>query len=230
MLERRTADPLLPLRLLRNRGLVMTFAVMFVNQGTLGTGYYVFSSYVQNVRGYSALDAGLAFLPLTIAAMVASARGAAALIARWGTRRTLFTGLLVTAVGMAALTLGLGSFWSMLPGLLIWGIGGGVAFVTQFVAATEGVSPGEQGIVAGVANTFRMVGQAVILAAIVAVATAGLAAHPDQAAIGGGLRAAGWVTAAATLAAAVFTLSLKRAGTPQITTIRTERAVVRRTT
>jgi hypothetical protein len=213
--EARARDPLMPLRLYRNRSLVVTIGVMFLNQGALGAVYYVFSTYVQDVKGYSAMEAGLAFLPLTVAAMAASAQLAARLISRWGISVTLAGGLLVSAGGIAALTWALtanGPFWQLLPGLLVFGIGGGVAFVAQFIAATAGVTPDEQGVAAGVANTARMVGQSVVLAAAVAIATAGLHSHgrgsPAAGALGAGLRTAGWITAAITLAAALLALAL----------------------
>ena len=215
--EARARDPLMPLRLYRNRSLVVTIGVMFLNQGALGAVYYVFSTYVQDVKGYSAMEAGLAFLPLTVAAMAASAQLAARLISRWGISATLSGGLLLSAGGIAALTWALsaeGPFWQLLPGLLVFGIGGGVAFVAQFIAATAGVAPDEQGVAAGVANTARMVGQSVVLAAAVAIATAGLHSHgrgsPAAAAIGDGLRTAGWITAAITLAAALLALALRQ--------------------
>lgn len=143
---------------------------MFLFLGVLGAIYYVFTSYLQDVKSYSAMDAGLAFLPLTVAAMFASAQLTARLITQWGIRATLSTGLLMTAGGLALLTAAMttgSTYWALLPGLLIYGLGGGITFVTQFVAASIGVQTAEQGVAAGVANTARMVGQSVVLAVAV---------------------------------------------------------------
>jgi MFS family permease len=212
-IEARARDPLMPPRLLARPGLGAALGVMFLFQGVLGAIYYVFTSHVQDVRGYSAMTAGLAFLPLTLAAMVASAQLTTRLVARWGVRTTLASALLVTAAGLAALSAAMTtrtSYWALLPGLLLYGVGGGVTFVVQFVAATAGIAPAEQGVAAGVANTARMVGQSVVLAVVVAVATAGLPAGASPSRLDAGLRTAGWLTVGLTVAAALLTLALRR--------------------
>jgi len=72
IVEKRTADPLVPLRLFGNRSLVTAIGVILVFQSALGGAYYLFTTYLQDVLGYNALQAGLAFVPLTLVSMAAS--------------------------------------------------------------------------------------------------------------------------------------------------------------
>ncbi|WP_157420376.1 MFS transporter [Actinomadura kijaniata] len=221
VVETRTRDPLVPPRLLRDRGLVTTMVVIAVFMGTLGGGYYVLTNHLQPVLGYGALKAGLAFLPLTLVCMVAALWVAPAMVGRWGHRATLAAGMLGTAAGLAALTAGMsadGPFWALLPGSVVWGVSGGVAFVALFVAAGSGVAPAEQGVASGLATTAKEIGGALFLALFVAVANAGLAvdagASRPVADVLDGLRAAGWAAAALTAVGALVALLLPRPADP----------------
>jgi EmrB/QacA subfamily drug resistance transporter len=208
IVEGRTADPLIPLRLVRGRNLATTMAVIAVFQATLGGGFYVLTTYLQPVLGYSALEAGLAFLPLTLVCMFAALKLIPPVIARWGVRATLTGSLLGTGAGIALVGAGMsadGSFWAILPGTLVWGLFGGLAFVTLFVSAGTGVAPAEQGIASGLATTAQQIGGAMGLAAIIAVLTASGA---DD--LLGGLHRATWTAAVATAAAALLALALPR--------------------
>lgn len=187
---------------------------MFVFQGTLSGTYYMFTTYLQDALGYGPLAAGLAFLPLTVISMAVSAKATGALLARWGLRATLFSGLVVTGVGMAALAAGMsvhGSLWAVLPGLVVWGIGGGATFPAMFVAASSGVDAREQGVASGLANTARMIGGAVGLAVMVAIALAGVHAGPGAppaSVVVDGLRGAAGVAGVASIASAFIAIAL----------------------
>jgi EmrB/QacA subfamily drug resistance transporter len=204
LVEHRSADPLAPLRLFRNRTLASAMAVILVYQSTLGGTYYLFTTYTQNVRGYGALEAGLAFLPLTVASMIAAGRLVPLLIGRWGIRVTLFAGMAGTGGSVAVLVAGMsagGSFWAVLPGLVLFGVTAGSTFVAMFVAASSGVHPREQGVASSIATTCQQIGGALGLALLVAIATQSAPAAVD------GLRIAGWAAAAATVAGAFFALA-----------------------
>ncbi|MFI7632654.1 MFS transporter [Nonomuraea sp. NPDC049400] len=208
--ESRTRDPLIPPRLLRRRGPATTMIVIAVFQGTLGGGYYVLTSYLQPVLGYSALAAGLTFLPLTLVCMAAALKVAPVLLGRWGVRTTLSTGMLGTGAGIGVLTAGMsidGGFWTLLPGSVVWGFFGGVAFVALFASAGAGVAPEQQGVASGLASTAKEVGGAIGLAAFVAVATATQATG-----MLGGLQTAGWTAAAVTAAGGLIALVLEPTG------------------
>jgi EmrB/QacA subfamily drug resistance transporter len=208
--ERRSRDPLIPLRLARGRNLATTMIVIAVFQATLTGGYYILTSYLQPVRGYSSLEAGLTFLPLTLVCMLAALKVAPALIGRWGIRTTLAVSTIGTGAGIAAMVAGAtagGGFWTLLPGSVAWGLFGGVAFVTLFASAGSGVTPDEQGIASGLATTAKEVGGALGLAVFVAIATGSrYLLH--------GLQVAGWTAAAVTVVGGLVALALRRPSRP----------------
>ncbi|GAA1584905.1 hypothetical protein GCM10009804_46480 [Kribbella hippodromi] len=206
--EARTTTPLVPLRLLKSRSLVRTMLVILLFQTALGGAYYLFTSYLQNVIGYSPLAAGLAFLPLTIVSATASLRATAPLIARWGFARTLVIGLVINGLGLGLLALGMlsnGSIWTVLPGLVVWGIGGGITFPAMFATAASGVQPGEQGAASALATTAQQIGGALGLAVLVVIASA-------PANLLAGLRTAMLAAAAVGVAAVLLTKSLAPKG------------------
>ncbi|WP_329425326.1 MFS transporter [Streptosporangium sp. NBC_01495] len=231
LVEWRTRNPLVPLRLFANRSLATAMAVMFLFLGSLSGQYYLFTTYLQNVLGYSALEAGLAFLPLTLISVATTGKLSTVLLGKWGTRTTLSIGLLVIAIGMILLAAGMstgGSFWALLPGIVIWGVGS-FGFPAMFVAAASGVEPAEQGVASALASTSQQIGGAVGLAAIVAIANTGLTAETGAAAsdVVDGLRTAGWVAGLAMAAAAIIAATLKKpraTATPKINDIPEEPA------
>jgi EmrB/QacA subfamily drug resistance transporter len=206
IVESRTRDPLIPLRLARGRNLATTMIVIAVFQGTLGGGYYILTSYLQPVLGYSSLEAGLSFLPLTLVCMIAALKLTPTLLGRWGIRTTLTVSTIGTGAGIAGMVAGTtpgGGFWTLLPGSLVWGVFGGVAFVTLFASAGSGVATHEQGIASGVASTAKELGGALGLAVFVAIAT-------STTSLLHGLHLAGWTAAASTAAGGLAALALPR--------------------
>ncbi|MER7184661.1 MFS transporter [Streptomyces hyaluromycini] len=217
VLEARTRDPLVPLRMFGNRNLLTTMIVIFVFQGALSYTYYLFTTYLQNGLGYDALDAGLAFVPATAVSMFSALKVTPKVIGKWGVRTAVVSGVLLTAIGLAGVSASLtdgGSYGWMLPGALVWGLGGGLGFPPMFVAAAQGVPPAEQGVASGLVSTFRQVGGAMGLAVLVAVANAGLdiraGAHPPVSDVIDGLRVSGWVAAALTALSALAALALRK--------------------
>jgi MFS family permease len=111
-----------------------------------------------------------------------------------------------------------GSFWALLPGLLVWGFGNGLTFPALFAAAGSGVAPAEQGVASAMANMSRQIGAAVGLAALVAVANAGLDLNAPVAAQAGdvvdGLRTSGLIAALISVVGAVIALAFRRPSPP----------------
>lgn len=170
-IERGSADPLLPLGLLRGRDLGTGMVVTFLYMATFGCLLYFLTVYFQTVLGYDALHTGLAFL-LPMVAIVAGAQLAGALATRWGPRPTMITGLLTGLVGtvLTAATLTAdSSYLTLIPGLMILGLGQGAGYTLMFGAATARTAPHQQGIASGAASTTQQVGGAVGLAVLVAV-------------------------------------------------------------
>ncbi|NML53640.1 MFS transporter [Streptomyces sp. R302] len=219
LIEAKTSAPLAPLRMFRNRTLVTSMMVAFLHMSALSGGYYLFTTYIQNILDYNALQAGLAFLPLGLLAMLAGGKIAASMLNKTGLRSTLSLGMLIYAVGMAAMAAGMvadSTYWAVLPGVAIYGFGGGLAFTAIFATAGSGVDPAEQGVASALASTSQQIGAAVGLAAILVIANSGLdltagAPAPADGDVIEGLRTAGWVTAAAALLGAVAALNLRKA-------------------
>ncbi len=215
--ERRSRHPLIPLEVLRNKSLLTAMLVILVFQATLGGAYYLFTTYVQGVLHYNALQAGLAFLPLTIISMLSSLKMTPLLLGRWGIRHTLLAGMVVNGIGLTLLTLGMsigGSLWTVLPGLIVWGIGAGTTFPAMFIAAAAGVKPSEQGIASALASTSQQIGGAIGLAVLIAIATAPLAAGGMASAattLVAGTHAAGLTAGLATIAGGFLALVIKPA-------------------
>jgi EmrB/QacA subfamily drug resistance transporter len=224
LIERRGRDPLVPPRLLANRNLATAVAIAFLFWATFGSVLYFLTLYFQDVHGYDALEAGLAFL-LPTAVVVASSALAGRVATRCGLRPTLVGALAVGALGAAMLGLGMsadGSYWALVPGLILLSIGDGTVFTTMFIAAGTGVDDAEQGVASGIASTSTSVGAAVGLALLVLVAAAGtdgLSGEPLRIATADGLSTAVLVIAGAIVATAVVALGLRpeariHAGTP----------------
>jgi MFS family permease len=130
------------------------------------------SLYMQNVLGYDALKAGLAYLPLAFGIIV-SAGLASVLVTRIGFKPTLIAGLLLTAGGLiwfSQVSVD-GTYVSdILPASLLAAFGLGLAFVPMTVAAVSGVSGQEAGLASGLINTSQQVGGALGLAILATVA------------------------------------------------------------
>jgi MFS family permease len=172
VIERRSRDPLVPPRLLANRLLGTAVAIAFLFMATFGSLLYFLSIYFQDVRGYDALETGVAFL-LPTAVVVAGSATAGQLVTRYGLRGTLVAALTVGAGGAVALALSMSpnaSYGSLIPGLVAVSIGDGVVFTTMFIAAATGVTDREQGIASGIVSTGAGIGAAVGLAILVLVA------------------------------------------------------------
>ncbi|WP_082469186.1 MFS transporter [Sciscionella sediminilitoris] len=217
LIEKRSADPLLPLRLLRNRNLSTGVTITFLFTSTFGSLLYLLTIYFQGAHGYSALEAGVAYL-LPMAIVLCGNTLGGRLLTRLGVRLTITCSLAVLAVGAAVLGLGMSatsSYAALIPGLVLFGIGGGVTFTSMFAAAASGVDAAEQGIASGIASTGQQVGTAVGLAVLVAIAnarTAGVSAAELPAATADGVRTAVFVAAAGIVVMVLVALNFKRSG------------------
>jgi EmrB/QacA subfamily drug resistance transporter len=216
------AKPLMPLRIFRSRPVSGANAVVFLlGAGMFGMWFFV-SLYLQQVLGYDALEAGLAFLPMTLTIVVGSAV-ASRLTARRGAKPLLVTGMTLQAAGLLLFT-GVsagGSYVSdvLAPSLLV-AAGIGIAFVPVTIAAMAGVAPSEAGLASGLVNTSRQMGGALGLAILATVATArtdDLGGHGAAALTAGYQRAfeigAGFAVAGALVA--LLVLRIERAPSPE---------------
>jgi len=173
-IEARAPQPLVPLRIFRNRPLRGGNVVTVLNTAALFPMFFFITLYTQEVLGYSPIQAGLAQLPLAVT-IATAATLSPRLVARFGYRLTLAAGLGVVAVGLLWFA-GIspdGSFASDLLGpSLVVGMGAGAAWVAGMVAATSGGDETESGLASGLVNTAQQLGGALGVAALVALASA----------------------------------------------------------
>ncbi|GAA4601248.1 MFS transporter [Actinoallomurus liliacearum] len=172
IVELRSADPLMPLRLFRNRSLVVGVAVTFIYMATFGTLPYFLTVLLQTVHRFSALQTGLAFLVPSLAIAAGTQLGER-LATRLGIRTTLLTGFGIGTVGTLVLALGFhagSGYAAILPGLIVSGVGQGITWTAMWIAAAAGVAPREQGVASGMASTTLNLGNAIGLAVLVAIA------------------------------------------------------------
>lgn len=213
VIERRSRDPLMPPRLLANRVLVMAVAIAFMFMATFGSLLYFLSIYFQDVRGYDALETGIAFL-LPTAAVVAGSTFAGQVVTRFGLKLTLISALTIGAAGAVALGFAMSpdaSYASLIPGLIAVSIGDGVVFTSMFIAAAIGVTDREQGIASGIVSTGSGIGAAVGLAILVLIAnsgTEGLSGEQLRIAMADGIGTSVLVIAGGILATAVIALNV----------------------
>ncbi|MGC0330789.1 EmrB/QacA subfamily drug resistance transporter [Streptomyces sp. SAI-170] len=164
------ASPMLELRLFRNRQFVGIILASFGVEAALVSSLNYLAVYVQNGLGYDAVDAGLRFLPLTLAAFVAAplaAKVAHKLPDRW----LIAIAMVLVAAGAWLMTGVDGSTtWThLVPGFVIGGIGLGVISSSASAASLNAVKPSDAGMATGAVNTFRRLGTAVGVAVLGAV-------------------------------------------------------------
>ncbi len=173
VIERRHQDPLIPLRIFSNRSLAAADATMLAVAAALFGMFFFCTLYLQQVLGYSALKTGVAYLPLTLTLIGASAL-ASRLVDRFTPKPVLSAGLLVSTVGFVLLTRvdGHGDYAShVLPAMIVLGAGLGMSFVPITIAATNGVAASESGLASGLLNTTQQVGGSLGLAILSSVST-----------------------------------------------------------
>ncbi|TIP75606.1 MAG: MFS transporter [Mesorhizobium sp.] len=201
VIEANSADPLMPLRLFHNRSLVAGMTVTFLYMGTFGALPYFLTVLLQNVHGFTALQAGLAFLVPSVA-IAAGTQVGERLATRFSTRATLVGGMVVGAIGTALMVSGANadsSYLSLVPGLIISGVGQGIVWTAMWIAAASGVSHDEQGVASGMASTMLNVGNAIGMAVLIAIANrhvGGLTGDSLKVAVADGIQVAFWLAAA----------------------------------
>jgi hypothetical protein len=174
VVEHRSKNPLVPLRIFALRTVSSANAVMLLTGAAIVSLFFFLSLHMQQVLGYTPLKAGLTQLPLAVV-LIGAAGAAPALIAAIGRKGTLAVGLSVLAGGLAWFTqvpvAGTYAGSILGPSLLV-GIGLGVAFVPINAIAVSGVAYRDTGLASGVISTSQQAGGALGLAVASAMATA----------------------------------------------------------
>jgi EmrB/QacA subfamily drug resistance transporter len=172
-IELRQREPLMPLSFFRQRTRRGANIVALLIGMSLFSMFFFISLYMQQVLGYSALKAGVSYLPLAVGIILAAGL-ASATVTRFGFKPVLFVGLLFVAGGLlwfAQVPPSGGTFVADIlgPSLLV-AVGLGLSFVPVTIAAVSGTVPGEAGLASGLVNTAQQVGGALGLAILATVA------------------------------------------------------------
>ncbi|WP_239079277.1 MFS transporter [Streptomyces sp. SID7909] len=224
MIQTKGPEPLMPLRVLGSRAVASANVAMLVIGSATFSMWYFMTVYAQNVLGYSALEAGLALIPTSLAVVIGS-KSAPRLMARVGAKNLALIGTTVTAAGFgwqSTMTVH-GSYLTAvcLPGVLMMA-GAGLASTPLASLATSGAAPGEAGLVSGLVNTSRTMGGALGLAVLSTVAAARTGGGADPAALTAGyalaFRTAGTVLLGGLL---LMLLWLPRHRPERLTSVRT---------
>jgi EmrB/QacA subfamily drug resistance transporter len=173
LVERRAAAPLLPLGIFRSRGLSVSIVMLAVNGAGFLAMFFLTAVYLQQVLRLSALHAGLDFLPMGVAAIVA-AIGVSRLVTRVGTRPVQLGGALVAAAGLLLLahSQAQGSYAAqLLPGLLLFGAGILAIGIPTQVAAVADVRRDDTGVASGAISSAWQIGGALGLAIVTTLST-----------------------------------------------------------
>jgi predicted MFS family arabinose efflux permease len=178
LVERRAAAPLLPLGLFRSRTLTVSVVMLAVNSAGFLAMFFLTAVYLQQALGLSALHAGVDFLPMGVAAIIA-ALGVSQIVTRVGTRPVQIAGTALAAAGLLLLahSQANGSYAAqLLPGLVLFGAGILAIGIPTQVAATADVRREHAGVASGVIGSAWQIGGALGLAVVTTLSTAHVSA------------------------------------------------------
>ncbi|MFF7457965.1 MFS transporter [Kitasatospora sp. NPDC008115] len=207
--ERRCAAPLVRLGLLRSGPLLRANLGALLFAGSFFGFQFTATLYLQDLRGWTPLQTGLALLAIGVDAVLAPTL-TPRLVERFGTVRVILGGFVLAAVSYA-LFLPVGMDWSypmMFPTMILTGLAFALAYGPLTIAATDGVAEEEQGLAGGLLNTAFQFGAALGLSAVTAVHLA--ATGSGQSGLEGFRTALVVPVAAVTLGAVITALGVRR--------------------
>jgi EmrB/QacA subfamily drug resistance transporter len=172
--EATAETPLIPLRIFRGRNLSGANVIQALMVAGMFGMFFLGALYLQQVLGYSAIEVGLAFLPVTLIIGTLSLGFSARLNLRYGARATLVPGLVLIAAGMAlfARVPVDGTYLAdILPPMVLFGLGAGLSFPSLMTLAMSGATESDSGLASGLVNTTLQVGGALGLAVLATLST-----------------------------------------------------------
>ncbi|MER7792692.1 MFS transporter [Streptomyces sp. NPDC097640] len=173
LLQARTADPMMPLRLLKDRSRSGSYATMlFIGAGMFATFYFL-TLYMQLILGYSPVRTGFAYLPFSFG-MATAAGISSKLVTHFAPRLIAGPGLLVGAAGMfwfATLEPDSSYAAHLMPAMFVTALGLGMSFVPMTLGAVSDVAHHDTGIASALLNTAQQIGGALGLAVLSTIAT-----------------------------------------------------------
>lgn len=191
LVQRRSPHPLLPLRVLRDRDRMGSYVAMLTSSVAIFGLFLFLTYYLQETLGFSAVQNGLAYLPMIVMTTVGSTFLAGRLLGRFGPKVVLPAGMLIVAGSLILLT-GLGSDSSyltgVLPALLLVGLGFGLTITPAINLGTARIDGPDAGAASALVNTTQQVGGSIglaVLGTVFASVAAGSAGGHAAAALAG---------------------------------------------
>jgi predicted MFS family arabinose efflux permease len=176
VIQKRSREPLMPLRIFKTSNLLASNIVMALLGAAWIPMWFFLNLYLQQVQGYGAFESGLALLPMTAAIMALMIGASSKLIRRLGLKHSLVGGLGLLAVAMllfVATPSSKGSFIThVLPASLVAAGGMSLAYIPALMSAVSHARKEESGLASGIVNTSYQIGSALGLAIMVAIASA----------------------------------------------------------
>lgn len=187
VVEQRVSSPLLPLRVVADRSRGTAFAAVAV-AGIAMFGVFLFLTYyLQQVKGFSPVMSGLAFLPMIACVMISSNLSNIVTLPRLGPRVVITIGMVLGAGSMAylsRLTYSSSYAGTVLPALMVMGLAMGMVMAPSMNTATAGVQPRDAGVASALVSTMQQVGGSIgtaVLSTVAATVTSGyVTAHATQ--------------------------------------------------
>jgi EmrB/QacA subfamily drug resistance transporter len=171
--ELRVAHPLVRLGIFKTRNLVVADVAGMLSGAGMFAMFFFISLYMQIVLHYSALEAGVRYLPLAVAISI-SAGVTSQLVTHFGYKFVMAPGMVLVAVGLLLLTrITMQDSYGtvILPAMLVFSVGLGMTFVPLQIASVTGVKAAEIGLASGLVNAFVQIGGAIGLAVLSTIST-----------------------------------------------------------
>ncbi|HEX4343990.1 MAG TPA: MFS transporter [Solirubrobacteraceae bacterium] len=160
-IQRRSANPLLPLRVVLDRDRGGSFLAMLLSGAGMFAVFLFLTYYLQQTLGFSPIQSGFAFVPMTVAIVISATSASTLLLVRIGPRPLIGGGMMIAAFGLLILTsIGVHTSYvgHVLPGILVIGAGLGLVFSAAMATATFGVEPHDAGVASAMVNTMQQIG------------------------------------------------------------------------
>jgi EmrB/QacA subfamily drug resistance transporter len=178
VIQTRSANPLLPLRVVLDRDRGGSFlAMVLAGAGMFGVFLFL-TYYLQQNLDFSPIQSGFAFVPMTFSIVIAATMGSTRLLPRFGPRPLIGGGMTLAAIGLVSLTgIGVDTAYAshVLPGILVIGAGMGLVFSSAMATATFGVQPSDAGVASAMVNTMQQIGGSIGTALLSTLAASAVA-------------------------------------------------------
>jgi EmrB/QacA subfamily drug resistance transporter len=182
VIESRVKDPLLPLRVVSDRTRAGSYLAIGISGIALFAVFLFLTYFLQQTKGFTPIQSGLAFLPMTAAIVVTAASVNIRFLAKVGPRPLLVLGMLLGAVSLAWLaqiTPTSSYVGHVLPALLILGVGMGNIFAPALASATYGVEARDTGVASAMVNTMQQVGGSIGTALLSSIFASSVASYAE---------------------------------------------------